>query len=87
MFHKLASVKAISDYRLIAQFADGTVKIYDVKPLFERWEAFRELKNAPELFYDVKVDTGGYGIVWNDELDLSCDELFENGIEVGQKSA
>ena len=22
---------------------------------------------------------GGYGIIWNDELDLSCDELFANG--------
>ncbi len=23
----------------------------------------------------------GYGISWNDEIDLSCDELWENGIE------
>ena len=23
---------------------------------------------------------GGYGIIWNDDLDLSCDELWENGI-------
>lgn len=28
------------------------------------------------------VGQGGYGIVWNDELDLSCDELWENGVEV-----
>ena len=25
------------------------------------------------------VNVGGYGIVWNDDLDLSCDELWENG--------
>lgn len=25
---------------------------------------------------------GGYGIIWNDELDLSCDELWENGVTV-----
>ena len=25
---------------------------------------------------------GGMGIVWNDELDLSCDELFANGVEI-----
>ena len=37
------------------------------------------MENEPELFNDVAVDTGGYGIVWNDELDLSCDELYENG--------
>lgn len=27
-------------------------------------------------------DVGGCGIVWNDGVDLSCDELRENGIEV-----
>ena len=30
----------------------------------------------------MEVDVGGYGIIWNDELDLSCDELFENGKSV-----
>ena len=28
------------------------------------------------------VDVGGYGIVWNDALDLSCDELWEHGVRV-----
>ena len=28
------------------------------------------------------VDVGGYGIVWNDDVDLSCDELWENGKEI-----
>ena len=26
-----------------------------------------------------KVDVGGYGIRWNDTIDLSCNELYENG--------
>ncbi|MBR5981406.1 MAG: DUF2442 domain-containing protein, partial [Firmicutes bacterium] len=46
---------------------------------FERWEPFRAFKKHPELFYEVQVDTGGYGIVWNDDLDLSCEELYHNG--------
>lgn len=54
-------------------------KIYDVKPLFAKWVPFKALENAPKLFSGVEVDTGGYGIIWNDDLDLSCDELFENG--------
>ena len=29
-----------------------------------------------------KVDVGGYGIIWNDDIDISCDELFENGKQV-----
>ena len=37
------------------------------------------MENSPELFSSVEVDKGGCGIIWNDDLDLSCDELFENG--------
>jgi hypothetical protein len=33
------------------------------------------------LFEQVKVDTGGFGISWNDDIDLSCDELFDHGME------
>jgi len=79
MFHKIRAVHTLSDYRLYIQFSEGLTKIYDVKPLFTKWAAFKRLENEPELFNDVAVDTGGYGMVWNDELDLSCDELYENG--------
>ena len=79
MFHKVKSVCALPDHQLSVQFAEGVTKIYDVKPLFLKWPAFRALENDPELFSAVEVDAGGYGIVWNDDLDLSCDELFANG--------
>ena len=32
-----------------------------------------------DLFNSVSVDSGGYGISWNDDVDISCDELWENG--------
>ena len=79
MFHKVKAVSALPDYRLSVQFSEGVTKLYDVKPLFAKWESFRKLEHAPELFCCVEVDVGGYGIVWNDELDLSCDELYANG--------
>ena len=79
MFHKVKTVNVIPDYRLSVQFAEGVTKIYDLKPLFEKWPVFRNLKNNDTLLYSVEVDTGGYGIIWNDDIDLSCDELFENG--------
>ena len=79
MFHKVKAAAALPDYRLSVQFAEGVTKLYDVKPLFEKWPVFKALESSPELFSSVEVDVGGYGIVWNDDLDLSCDELFENG--------
>ena len=78
MFHKIKSVNPLNDYKLSIIFAEGITKIYDVKPLFIKWPIFNELKNV-ELFNEVSVDKGGYGIIWNDYIDLSCDELFENG--------
>ena len=82
MFHKVKSVNALPDFRLCVQFSEGVTKIYDVKPLFERLSNFSFLKDNTDIFYSVSVDMGGYGIVWNDELDLSCDELWEYGTAV-----
>ena len=79
MFHKVKAVNALPDYMLSVQFAEGVTKIYDVKPLFSVWNSFKVLQKYYERFRSVRVDQGGYGIVWNDELDLSCEELFENG--------
>lgn len=79
MFHKVKAVNALPDFRLSVQFAEGVTKIYDVKPLFQKWRAFKSLQIDTMLFSKVKVDKGGYGIIWNDDLDLSCEELFEYG--------
>ena len=82
MFHKVKSVNALSDCRLSVQFCEGVTKIYDVKSLFNKLPAFNYFKEHEDMFFGVSIDVGGYGIVWNDDLDLSCDELWENGIQV-----
>ena len=82
MFHKIKNVFALPEYKLSVQFSEGITKIYDVKPLFEKIPSFAELKNNEAEFAYVTVDVGGYGIVWNDDLDLSCDELWENGMQI-----
>ena len=76
MFHKIKSVSPLPDFQISVQFSEGVTKLYDLKPLFERIPAFGYLRNNLEEFSCVSVDTGGYGIVWNDDLDLSCDELL-----------
>lgn len=78
MFHKVKSIAPLPNYCLLAVFEDGSERKYDVKPLFEKWEVFKSLL-VNDLFCRVKVDDGGYGISWNDEVDLSCDELYWNG--------
>jgi len=78
MFHKVKEVYPINDYKLVVIFSEGVTKIYDVKPLFNELPIFNELKEN-ELFNKVHVSRGGYGIIFNDEIDLSCDELFLKG--------
>ncbi len=82
MFHKVKNVSALPDFRLSVQFSEGVTKIYDAKPLAEKLPVFKALLENPEEFLCVAVDVGGYGIVWNDEFDLSCDELWDNGVQV-----
>ncbi len=84
MFHKVRTVTAIKDYKLIVEFCEGVTKEYDVKPWFLRQPVFEQLKHN-NLFNKVKVDLGGYGISWNDDIDLGCDELFYKGITVKSK--
>ena len=82
MFHKVKSVFPVADFNLSVQFCEGVKKLYDTKQLFEKLPGFSVFKEHPEIFTGVAVDVGGYGIVWNDELDLSCDELWEHGVTV-----
>lgn len=81
MFHKVKDVAALPGMRLSVQFANGTTKLYDVAPLLKRFDAFRALGEG-RTFEDVAVDPGGYGVSWNDDVDLSCDELWEHGEEI-----
>ncbi|MCI6788109.1 MAG: DUF2442 domain-containing protein, partial [Oscillospiraceae bacterium] len=60
------SVAVISRFRFKRPH-EGVVKLYDIKPLFEKIPAFNYLKEHPEEFACVSVDVGGYGIIWGDE--------------------
>lgn len=78
MFHKVKEVIPIENMLLKVKFINDKTKIYDVKPLMKKWKVFEVLKNE-EVFRKVQVDQGGYGISWNDDIDLECNELWENG--------
>lgn len=78
MFHKVKEVYPQNNMQLSVVFADGSTKTYNVNPLLERFPAFNALLDDT-LFSSVSVDPGGYGISWNDDIDISCDELWEHG--------
>jgi hypothetical protein len=74
---KVKSVSAIDDHTLLVVFDNREKKKYDVSPLLGK-EMFAPLKN-PVLFKAVKVEQGGYAVVWNSGIDISEYELWSHG--------
>ena len=81
---RIKSVLPVGDDRLRVRFDNDVEKIYDCAPLLSQPQ-FALLKN-PALFRGVKVDSGGYGISWNDDMDLSEYELWTNGRTIADPS-
>ena len=78
---KILAVYPSDDKKLIVKFRNGVEKIYDCKPLIEKYDTFKVLEN--EVFFkQVRVDAGGYGISWDDRVDLSEYELWANAVEI-----
>ena len=76
-FHKIKNVKALDNLILEIIFENEEIKYYDIKKLISEHKEFEILKDR-NLFNLVKVDVGGYGISWNDDLDISCNTLYHD---------
>ena len=76
-YPKILSVKSLPNFQLFVVFQDQTKKVYDCSHLLSQ-EPFKPLTEAA-LFNTVKVDQGGYGISWNDDIDIAESELWING--------
>jgi hypothetical protein len=81
---RIDSVRPLEDTRLLVRFRNGEERTYDCSPLLSRPQF--HLLSAPAFFRAVRVDTGGYGISWNDDIDLSEYELWTNGTPVANNA-
>lgn len=82
MFYRIKAIKPIDNYKLLVTFFNDEIKEYNVDIWFDKNYDFKVLSNTTGLFEQVKIDAGGYGISWNDDLDLSCKELYFNGTSI-----
>lgn len=76
-YPKIQVAKAINHHVLSIEFNNGEKKLYDITPLLKN-EMFLPLKN-PDFFKNVQVETGGYAVFWNEEIDISEYELWLHG--------
>ena len=80
MFVKITSLATLPNYVLLAGFSAGEYKLFDLKPYIEKYKPFEALKTVNGLYEQAKIDIGGYGVVWNDDLDVSAEGIYEKGV-------
>jgi hypothetical protein len=75
---RIVSAKAMDDHTLMVEFTNLEVKKYDISKLLDN-PMFATLRNSG-FFRSFTIEPGGYALVWNDEIDISEYELWQNGI-------
>lgn len=83
MFHKAISMQFLEGTTLEIVFQDGKVKRYDMASLFDKYPQLRALKDR-SLFLSGKL-MGAYGIIWNEDLDIEVETIYEDGITVREE--
>ena len=76
-YPKIRGVKPRHDNTLLVTFENGGQKVYDCTPLLQN-EVFRPLQDEA-VFRCAHVGSHGYGVVWNDDIDLAESEVWLNG--------
>ena len=83
MLHKASSLTFLEGTSLELLFMDGKTKRYDISALFHKYPQMSALQNR-DLFLSGKL-TGPYGIIWNDDLDLEAETIYEEGETVSER--
>lgn len=76
-YPRIKDVKPGEGKTLLVTFENGARKVYDCTPLLQR-DVFRLLQDDA-VFRSVHADPHGYGVVWNDDIDLAESEIWING--------
>lgn len=84
MHYIATNVKFLKDVTVEVTYQDGKVVQYDMSQMFKKYPQLEELRINRKLFESGHLDVGGYGIVWNDELDFDATSIYEDGVVVGE---
>lgn len=77
-YFAVKDVKPLNDYQLLITFKNQEKKIFDVKP-YLKYSAFQSLKDV-SIFN--QVHTNGETVVWNDDIDIAPEYLYENSRKI-----
>ena len=76
---KIEDVVPLENYTLLVFFRDGMIRRCEMRDYFEKRKLFFVLLKRPDFFACVHIQTGGYGIQWDENLAISDSELYRMG--------
>lgn len=76
---KVEDVVVLGNQNLLVFFRDGVVRKVDVTSLLVDKSEFKPVLERADLFSQVSVQVGGYGVCWGTELVLSDSILYQSG--------
>lgn len=79
---KIEDILPLESYSLLVFFRDGKVKKCNLSDYFYENDEFRILLKKPEYFEHVKIQTGGYGVSWDVNINISDSVLYDIGVPV-----
>ena len=79
MSHRIQNVKMMDSMNIQAVFRTGEIIQYKLQNLSQSLPQFQKLLSDPVLSSKLKVDQGGYGISWSDDLDLDAETIWADG--------
>lgn len=81
MQHNITECIPCDNYTLLCFFDDGTTRKYD----FTKWAPHIEINKittSMNVFNSAHIAAGGYCVTFNDSIDVSACELYNNGSEI-----
>lgn len=82
---RIVSAQAIDNRILIVKFTNHEIRKYDISKLLDN-PMFAPLCNLG-FFRNFRIEPGGYGLVWNEEIDISEYELWQNGTSLTEEES
>ena len=80
--HRVEDIVALSGRRLLVFFRDGEAKLCGLTEILSGSKAFAPILKNDDYFQNVRLQVGGYGISWGEQLTIPDHKLYQIGAAV-----
>ena len=85
MYNRLVNISLNDNLIVISEFLDGVVTSFDLKSMISKFPVFNDLLTNKQLYQSGHISPGGFGIIWNDEIDFAAESLYYDGTIIERK--